>query len=157
MPFSRQAPLYPVFLQQRDNPQMSALPSMLVIQSCLTLWDLTQTGEQLYQRSSRTVGKFLGPKTDLPTWWSGKGTEKPQGIWLWRPVELDYRASTGLGKQTLGGHKQIFVSTRTQEKEAVTPQETEQTCLECPGVSVGGMGWQWTAVGSETLNTIVLA
>ena len=40
MPFSRQAPLYPVFLQQRNNPQMSALPSVLVTQSCLTLCDL---------------------------------------------------------------------------------------------------------------------
>ena len=27
---------------------------------------------------------------------------------------------TGLGKQTLGGHKQNLVCTRTQEKEAVT-------------------------------------
>ena len=31
----------------------------------------------------------------------------------------------GLGKQTLGGHKQHLVHTRTQEKGAVTPQETE--------------------------------
>ena len=38
---------------------------------------------------------------------------------------FDYRTSTELGKQTLGGHKQNFVSTRTQEKGAVTPQETE--------------------------------
>ena len=32
---------------------------------------------------------------------------------------------TGLGKQTLGGHKQNLVCTRTQEKGAVTPQETD--------------------------------
>ena len=32
---------------------------------------------------------------------------------------------TGLGKQTLGGYKQNFVHTRTQEKGAVTPQETD--------------------------------
>ena len=32
---------------------------------------------------------------------------------------------TGLGKQTLGGHKQNLVHTRTQEKGAVTPQETD--------------------------------
>ena len=38
---------------------------------------------------------------------------------------FDYRTSIGLGKQTLGGHKQNLVSTRTQEKAAVTPQETE--------------------------------
>ena len=38
---------------------------------------------------------------------------------------FDYRTYTGLGKQTLGGHKQNLVCTRTQEKGAVTPQETE--------------------------------
>ena len=32
---------------------------------------------------------------------------------------------TGLGKQTLGGHKQKLVGSRTQEKGAVTPQETD--------------------------------
>ena len=31
----------------------------------------------------------------------------------------------GLGKQTLGGHKQNLVHTRTQEKGAMTPQETD--------------------------------
>ena len=38
---------------------------------------------------------------------------------------FDYRGSTGLGKQTLGGHKQNLVCTRTQEKGEVTPQETD--------------------------------
>ena len=38
---------------------------------------------------------------------------------------FDYRTFTGLGKQTLGGHKQKHISTRTQEKGAVPPQETE--------------------------------
>ena len=32
---------------------------------------------------------------------------------------------TGLGKQTLGRHKQNLVCTRTQEKGAVAPQETD--------------------------------
>ena len=36
-----------------------------------------------------------------------------------------YKASTGLGKQTLGGHKQNLVRTRSQEEGAVTPQETD--------------------------------
>ena len=36
-----------------------------------------------------------------------------------------YRTYTGLGKQTLGGHKQNLVHTRTQEKGAVTPKETD--------------------------------
>ena len=38
---------------------------------------------------------------------------------------FDYRTYTGLGKQTLGGHKENFMCTRTQEKGAVTPQETD--------------------------------
>ena len=38
---------------------------------------------------------------------------------------FDYRTYIGLGKQTLGGHKQNLVSTRTQEKGAVIPQETD--------------------------------
>ena len=38
---------------------------------------------------------------------------------------FDYRTYTGLGKQTLGRHKQNLVHTRTQEKGAVTPQEME--------------------------------
>ena len=43
---------------------------------------------------------------------------------------FDHRTYTGLGKQTLGGHKQDLVCTRTQEKGAVTPKETG------PGLSV---------------------
>ena len=38
---------------------------------------------------------------------------------------FDCRTSTGLGKQTLGGHKQNLVCTRSQEKGSVSPQETE--------------------------------
>ena len=38
---------------------------------------------------------------------------------------FDYRTYTGLRKQTIGGHKQNLVSTRRQEKGAVTPQETD--------------------------------
>jgi len=88
----------------------------------LTNW---RTIKQLYQRSSHTVVKVLGPTTDFPTWESSKETENPQGMWFWRPVGFDYRTYTGLGKQTLGGHKQNLVCTRTQEKGAVTPQENE--------------------------------
>ena len=82
--------------------------------------DNPQTGGQLYQRSSCTVAKVLGPTTDFPTWGSGKGTENSQGIWHSRPMGFDYRISTGLGKQTLGGHEQKLVLTRTQEKGEVT-------------------------------------
>ena len=38
---------------------------------------------------------------------------------------FDYRTSTGLGKQTLGGHKKYPMGPRNQEKGAVSPQETE--------------------------------
>ena len=38
---------------------------------------------------------------------------------------FDYRTYMGLGKQTLGGHKQNVMCTRCQEKGAVTPQETD--------------------------------
>ena len=57
-----------------------------------------------------------------------------QQTWVWHKPSsrrlplIHYRAArtyTGLGKQTLGGHKQNLVCTRTQEKGAVTPQETD--------------------------------
>ena len=44
----------------------------------------------------------------------------------------------------LGGHKQNLVCTRTQEKGAVTPQETDAdlpgTVLECPAEAWFGGG-----------------
>ena len=62
---------------------------------------------------------------------------------------LDYRTYTELGKQTLGGHKQNLLCTRTHEKGAVTPQETDpdlpvsvQESLEEVWVSGGLLqGW----------------
>ena len=83
----------------------------------LSHWaDNPQTEELLYQRSSHNFMEVLGPNLG-----SSKGTENPLGIWVWRPVGFDYRTSTGLEKQILGGHKQNFVCTRTQEKGAMTP------------------------------------
>ena len=38
---------------------------------------------------------------------------------------FDYRTYTGVGEKTLGGHKENFVHTRTQEEGAVTLQEIE--------------------------------
>ena len=38
---------------------------------------------------------------------------------------FDYRTYTRLGKQTLEGHKQNLVCTRSQEKREVTPKETD--------------------------------
>ena len=59
-------------------------------------------------------------------------------------MEFDYRTFTGLGKQTLGGHKQNPVHTKTQEKGAVTPQEAE------PGLPVsvqGSLAEAWVGGG----------
>jgi len=39
-----------------------------------------------------------------------------------RMMGLDYRIYTEPEKQSLGGHKQNLVHTRTQEKGVVTPQ-----------------------------------
>ena len=43
---------------------------------------------------------------------------------------------TGLGKQTLGGHKQNLMQIRTQEKGAVTPQETDPDLPVCAQASL---------------------
>ena len=61
----------------------------------------------------------------FPMWGSGNGTENSQGTWLWRPGWFDYITSTVLEKQTLGGHKQNPGCTMTQDKEAVTTQESD--------------------------------
>ena len=49
----------------------------------------------------------------------------PLGGGRHKPHHRAARTYTGLGKQTLGGHKQNLVCTRTQEKGAVTSQETD--------------------------------
>ena len=85
--------------------------------------DAPQTVKQLYQRSSCTVLKVLRTTTDFPTWGSGKGTENLQGIGVWRPVGFYYRTYTRLGKQTLAGHKENLVHTRSQKKRTASPQE----------------------------------
>ena len=72
--------------------------------------------------------------TGLPTWGSGKGTENPQWIWLWRPVGFDYRTSTGLGKQTLGGNKQSLLCNRRPHRDWA------RHAFECLNVSCGGRG-----------------
>ena len=90
-----------------------------------------QTGEQLYQRGSNTVGKVLGATADFPTWRSSKGTGFPRNLIL-KSAGCDYRTSKDWGK------RQNLVCPRTQEKGAVTPQEPEP---DLPGsVCVSGSG-----------------
>ena len=68
---------------------------------------------------------------------------------------FDYRISTRLGKQTLGGYKQNLVCIRTQEKRAVTPRETDpelpvtvQESLMEAWVSMGGTAAGWGALNA---------
>ena len=95
-----------------------------------------------------------------------------QGLWVqqtwlwhkpsWRKSPLthqrDARTYTGLGKQTLGGHKQNPVHTRTQEKGEVTPiRDLSRLAQECPGVSGRGMGWWWPVAGLGPLSVALHA
>ena len=57
--------------------------------------------------------KVMGLTTDFPTRRSNKGTENPREFDLGGQWDLIIRTYTGLGKQTLGGHKQNLVCTRT--------------------------------------------
>ena len=117
----------------------------------------SQTGEQLYQRNSHIAAKVLGPKTDFPTWGSGKGTEYPQGIWLLRSVGFDYRTSTGLEKQRLiEGTNKTLRAPEPKRKEQWSHKRPSQTSCVCLGVSGGGIGRQWPAAGSGALTTAVL-
>ena len=91
------------------------------------LTDLPTNCRTIIPRNSHIVKKVLGPTTDFPTWRSGKGTKNPQGIWLWRPMGFNYRISTGLGKQTLGGHKQkcpfVQASQEREERDSVPTRD----------------------------------
>ena len=83
---------------------------------------LSKTGEQSHQRSPRTLAKVLGPTKDFPIRGSGKRTENPQGIWLWRSAGFHYRTSTGLREtETLGGRKQnLFQGERSRDLQGRT-------------------------------------
>ena len=92
--------------------------------------DPTETETKLYLSvSCRAMGQQC-PDAGEGLW--------VQQTWLWHKPSWrrspltspqSHQHLTRTGKQTLGGHKQNIVHTRTQEKGAVTPQET------CPGVS----------------------
>ena len=57
---------------------------------------------------------------------------------------FDYRTFTELGKQTLGGHKQNLVHTKTQEKGAMTTQETDP---DLPASVQESLVEAWVGVG----------
>ena len=69
-------------------------------------------------------------------------------------MRFDSRTYTGLHKHSFGEHKQNLVPTRTQEKGAVTPQETD------PDLPMGVQESPvevWPAAGSGALKTTVPA
>ena len=96
----RRSPLAPPESSQADDPQ---------------------TGEQLYQRCSRTAAKVLRPTIDFPTWRSDEILRTCRG--------LEYRNSIGLGKQTLGGHSKTLCAPEPKRKEQWPHKRLSQTCL----------------------------
>ena len=104
----------------------------------------SQAGEQLCQRRSCPAVKVLGTTREFPTQGFGKGTEHPPGNLTLKASGFYYSTSTGLGKQTLGGHRPNSVHTRTQEKH----ERPSQTRRECPGASSRGGGGEWPATES---------
>ena len=68
---------------------------------------------------------------------SYKGTRKPQGIWLWRPVEFDWRSSTGLEEiETLllqGTHK-ILCKPRPKAKDWLSHRRLKNYMLVLEGL-----------------------
>ena len=60
---------------------------------------------------------------------------------------FDYRTSTGLGKQTLRGHKQNLVHQDPGERSTDPNKRWPRLACECPGVSAGGVDQWWPAAG----------
>ena len=58
--------------------------------------------------------------------------------------------------ETLRGHKQNLMYTRTQRKGHWSTQETEPDLPECLSFSCGGVGQQWPATGTGVLAAAVL-
>ena len=82
--------------------------------------------QRIWWRSSRTIAKVLGPTTDFPPGHPAKGLRIPREFDFWKASGISLQNFHRTGEtETLGGHEQNLVHTRTQEKGAVTPQETE--------------------------------
>ena len=95
--------------------------------------------------------KVLGPTIDFSSWGSGKGTEYPKQIWLWRSAVTDFEVSSLTIElpQDWGSRD----SWRAQTKPCVYQDPGERindlirdwarlACV-CLRVSVRGVGGQW--------------
>ena len=92
---------------------------------------------------------MLGPTTDFPTWGLAKGLRTCREFDFGGQWDLITQFTPDRGN-TLGGYKENIVSTRTQEKGALTQQETDPdlpvSVQESPAeawVSGGLMQGQW--------------
>ena len=98
-----------------------------------------QNGEQLYQRSSCTVAKVLGPTTDFPSWGSGKRTENPQG------------------NRLLEGTTKACVHQDPGERSSDPTRDWIRLACECPGVSSGcgsTVAWRFGALSTTVLEAM---
>ena len=91
-------------------------------------------------RSSKAHNRLL----NLGIW---QATGNPQGIWHWRPEGFDYRSSTALRKQTLGGHKQTFCTPGPWRKEQWPHKRLSQTCLWVSQGLLRRCGQWWPGAG----------
>ena len=60
---------------------------------------------------------------------SSKGTERPQGIWLWRPVWFDYRTSKDWENRLLEGTNKTLCVPGARKKKPYPHKRLSQTCL----------------------------
>ena len=82
---------------------------------------MIQKLENNYTKEVLTGTRVLGPITDFPTWGSRKGTENPHGFDFGDQWDLKNFHRTE--ETDSWGHRPNLVHTRTQKKEAVTPQD----------------------------------
>ena len=79
---------------------------------------------------------------------------KPPGNLTLKASGFDHKISTGLGSRLLENTDKTLSSLGPRSKD-LTRDWARLSC-ECPGVLGGGVGWQWPATGSGTLNTTIL-
>ena len=110
-----------------------------------------QIREQFYLRSSWAVAKLLAPTTDFQTWESGKRTETPQGIWLWRTRVFDYRTSTGKfwNRDSWRAQAKPGAHQDPRERSSDPTRDWATLACDCLGVSGGGVGHHGLLWGQE--------
>ena len=106
----------------KKNPQQDGRRGTIMIQSNLipTKWVIHKLVNNNTKEVLPLLWRFWTPLSGFPAHRSRKGTGNPQEIWPWRPVEFDYRTSTGLGQTetiVLEGTNKILHKPRPRGKE----------------------------------------